>query len=68
MTINRVPVARHGLILRQDGATASSMLFIWAWSLYGTIVDGFLTDFGSRRSTIRIYPYLYIKVALSIFP
>ena len=26
--INGVPVARHGLILRQDGATAYSMLFI----------------------------------------
>ena len=61
--INRVPMGRHGLILRQRGAMASSMLFICV--LRPCEVS--LVYFRSVGSTIEIYPYFYMKVALSIF-
>ena len=64
---NGVPVARHRLILRQHGATAFSMLFVWVSWLYDDIINRSLIEMGSQGSEIRIYPYFDIKVALSIF-
>ncbi len=37
----QVPVARHGLILRQDGATGSKMIFIYVLGLSDAILGRF---------------------------
>ena len=47
--IDGVPVARHGLILRQDGATTYSMLFILLFWLYIALFRNFLVKL-SRQS------------------
>ena len=60
MIINRVPVARLGLILRQAGATAFSMFFILVWIVYAAIFGRCFAEFGFQGSNIRIYLYLFI--------
>ena len=44
MGLNGVPVARHGLILRQHGATAPSMLLIWVLFLYDSLLYRFVNE------------------------
>ena len=42
MDINGAPMATHGLVLSQDGAMPSRMLFILLPGLYEAIFDAFL--------------------------
>ena len=39
MDVNRVAAARHGLVLSQDGATASRMLFKGLRALFYIVFD-----------------------------
>ena len=41
MSLNGVPVARHGLIFSEDEAIPSRMLFIWVWRLSDVIFGAF---------------------------
>ncbi len=45
--MNGTPLAPHGLILSQDGAMISRMLFICFLGLYDVIFDAFLIKIGS---------------------
>ena len=68
MGINRVPMAPHGLILSEDGATASRMRFRWVLGLPDANFRPFWVKIDSQGSRIQISPYFPIEVALSIFP
>ena len=67
MGINRVPMAPHGLILSEDGATGSRMLFRWVLGLPDVKIRPFWVKIDPRGSRIQISPYFRIEVALSIF-
>ena len=67
MGINRVPMAPHGLILSEDGATGSRMLFRWVLGLPDVKIRPFWVKIDPRGSRIQIFPYFPIEVALSIF-
>ena len=67
MGINRVPMAPHGLILSEDGATGSRMLFRWVLGLPDVKIRPFWVKIDPRGSRIQISPYFPIEVALSIF-
>ena len=49
--MNGPPMAPHGLIFSEDGATPSSMLSIWLPALYEAIFDAFLHEMGSGPQT-----------------
>ena len=44
MCLNRVPVARYGLIFRQNDATASSLFFILVGEISDFIFDRFVVE------------------------
>ena len=53
--MNGPPMAPHGLIFSEDGATPSNMLSIWLPALYEATFDTFLHKIGSvpRTSDLR---------------
>ena len=68
MGMNGVAVARHGLILSQDGATASRMLFKGLRGLFYIIFDLKISklDHWTNKNTEKS-DIFYYGVALSIF-
>ena len=56
MGLNGPPMAPHGLILSEDGATPSNMLSICIPALYEAIFDAFLHEMGSGPRTSDLRP------------
>ena len=53
MSLNRVPVARHGPKLSEDEAIPSRMFFILVWRLSDVIFGAFWSQMGPRGSRTR---------------
>ena len=60
MSMNGVPVARRRLILRQDGATGSRMLFILVSGLFNAIFSIFGSEISPQGSKIRNSSYFLV--------
>ena len=63
-SLKRVPVARHGLVLRQDRATACGLLLILFFSL--SVDFGLKQGLGIENPNYLSLVYFNIKVALLI--
>ena len=67
MDVNRVAVACHGLILSQDGATASRMLFKGLRGLFYLIFGLKISKLDHWTKNTEKSDIFYYGVALSIF-
>ena len=67
MGMNGVAMAPHGLILSQDGATASRMLFKGLWGIFYLIFGLKISKLDPWTKNTEKSDIFYYGVALSIF-